>query len=474
MRVGQKSVINLLLRLFMTVVGFAGNLYFARKLGSSILGAYFLTLTLVVWLSIGGNLGIRRAITKRISDSTSANEYFSAGLLIQSVAFTSVAISIFLFRTQLNDYVGRRIGYVLIGILFVNLAWSYFSAVLDGFDLVHFSSALQSIDWTTRILVQIGLVFFGLGFSGLLYGYITGGLVAIAIGVYWSPVHFRIPLRSHFEDLFQFSKYSWVGELKRQAFVSLDTLVLGFFVGNSAIGIYEIAVNIASTFSIFGESISKSVFPELSKQVNENSIDAAKGYLEDSLRYSGLFLIPGLLGAAAVGKEILSIYGPEFVEGYRVLLVLIVARLCFTYMNQFLNVFSAIDRPDIDFQMSSSFVLLNLVLNISLVYYIGWVGAAIATAISSVIVLSFSHIWLSRLVDIEFPVRSLGEQSAASIGMFAFVSSAKSLLGSSLPIVILLVVLGAGIYVGMLYSISPHFRKVIQDNSPSIPSLANP
>jgi O-antigen/teichoic acid export membrane protein len=52
----------------------------------------------------------------------------------------------------------------------------------------------------------------------------------------------------------------------------MDTLVLAIFVSNSLIAVYEVAWNLASLFAIFGSSISRTLFPEISKLSSEKGI----------------------------------------------------------------------------------------------------------------------------------------------------------------------------------------------------------
>lgn len=99
----------------------------------------------------------------------------------------------------------------------------------------------------------------------------------------------------------------------------MDTVILALFVTNSVIAVYEVAWNLASLFAIFGASIARTLFPEMSKIASGGDPDGDREVselLRISLSYAGLFLIPGIIGSVIVGDIVLIIYGSEFVTGY--------------------------------------------------------------------------------------------------------------------------------------------------------------
>ncbi|MDY6779450.1 MAG: polysaccharide biosynthesis C-terminal domain-containing protein, partial [Halobacteria archaeon] len=106
---------------------------------------------------------------------------------------------------------------------------------------------------------------------------------------------------------------------------------------------------------------------------------------QTGVAYAGLFLVPGLVGGLVLGEVILSVYSQEFQQGYLVLVLLILARLISTYKNQFVNVIDAINKPDVGFKINAVFVVTNVSLNFVLVYFRGWIGAAVATAVSAAV-----------------------------------------------------------------------------------------
>jgi O-antigen/teichoic acid export membrane protein len=473
MRIGQTSIVNFLSEIAATGLGFFATLYVARALGSQgddVLGVYFVIIAVVIWLRVIGNLGLQTAVKKRLSEGVEQGKYLVAGLLLQGALFLVLAVAMLAVEPLISGYLRGVSVIVVAGLLFATGAFKFVAAVLDGLDLVHVSSVLTPLERTVRSLVQIGAVFLGFALIGLFAGYAAGVVVAALAGTLYVSPSVRLPSREHLADLLSYARYAWLTSLSGRAFASADTLVLGLFVADGLIGVYEVSWNLASMLAVFGAAIARSMFPAISKLSSEARREEVAGLVTNSVRFAGLLLVPGLVGAAILQGEVLRIYGPEFTRGGLVLVVLVAARLVYVYQQQFVNALNAIDRPDLAFNVHGLFVVANLALNVSLVALYGWVGAAVATATSALVGLVAGYTAIRSVLPVEMPVAELGRQAGAAVVMGAVVLIGKTVLPRTLPVALGLVALGATVYGLVIFGISPALRSVIRDNLPRIGS----
>lgn len=469
MKLGQTSAIHFLSRVVTTIAGFIANIYIARVVGAEVLGTYFLIVSVLAWVAIPSNMGLAGALKKRISESDLTGEYMAAGIVLQMILYGIAVLSLWVIEPYITVFIGEPVVSFLIMMLSVRLLLQFVSAVLDGQHLVHVSSLLNPIEWTTRSVLQISLASIGLGLTGLLYGYLIAGLLAILVSFYFVPLHIACPKREHFNRLYSFGKYSWLSPFKNRSFLSMDTIILGLFVSNTFIGIYEIAWNIASIFAIFGQSIQRTLFPEISSLTNQSITDTkAKSLIELSLSYGGLYIIPGLVGGILVGDVVLSIYGSEFIQGYYVLLILIVARLFYLYQSQLLGAINATGHPQMAFRVNIVFLIINLVSNVILIYLYGWIGAAIATTVAALVGLLLSYYGLRTILPVRIPKREIGKQALAAMVMGVVVHFGRTTLGESLWIIVPLIFVGAVVYFMLLLGISNQFQSIVRDNIPQL------
>ncbi|MFP8951766.1 oligosaccharide flippase family protein [Natrialbaceae archaeon A-arb3/5] len=480
MRLGQTSVVYLISKFLGSLLGFVATIYFARVLGEEVLGQYALVLALLAWLGIVGKVGFSGAITKRISEGQEPEAFVGAGLVVMGAMMAIVTIGVIVFREQVNAYVGAPVAEFVVLLLFVSLYKSFVNASLQGNHLVHVYAILSSGKQTVRALVQVALVaIVGLGLTGMLWGYAVGYLVTATIGLWVIGIRPALPEKRHIVSLFEYAKYSWLGKIESRTFEYVDIAVLGFFVSQGLVGIYSVAWAIGKFLDIFTSAISSTLFPEMSKVSAENDASAVAGLAEDGLTYAGLILIPGLIGALVIGDRLLLIYDEAFVAGTEVLPLLIVALLIYTYNKQLLNTLNAIDRPDLAFRSNGVFIVTNIALNVVLIWQLGWLGAAIATALSAAVGLLLAYYYASTHVPFSLPLAEIARQWLAAFGMGVTVYALRQVGEShwlaeyNTPFVVGLVGIGAAVYFGALFVISSRFRTTVTNNLPFDVPLAD-
>lgn len=458
MRLQKETLSHFLSQFLLSVAGFAATFAIARVLGAGGVGIYALGVAVLVIAQIPGE-GILRGINKRVSEGTDQGAYASAGLL--ATLFTGVIVSagILVLRPYVNQFVGADVAVVLVVILVTSLLARGVRSVLKGEKKVGVAGWVGAIERVSRAVFQIALILLGFGVAGLFWGHAAAMVVAGIISLLFVGIDLAVPARKHFAETINFGKYSWLTNTKTKSFGWVDTIVLGFFVASSFIGIYEVAWTLASFFALLSKSIEQVLFPEISELDARGEADQIRTYVNEGLSYAGLLLIPGFFGAAAIGEDILRIYQPEFTQGYYILLLLVLARIAHSYSSQLVFAIEAVNRPEVAFRANMAFIATNTVLNVFLIYTYGWHGAAIATLLASVLMLVLSYYYISTLMERpSIPYTPIGKQVAAAGLMFGVVVSLNSVLPTSHSITLLLALVGGAIYFATLATLSSELR----------------
>lgn len=472
MRLGQTSGIHFTSRIVSSAIGFLAMVYFARELGSGVLGTYFLVLMFVSWLSLFATMGVGGALQKRLSEGMDLKSHLGAGMALTGGLFLVLSVVVLVARGPINQYVGADVALFIIPLLAITLSDAVANSVLQGRHLVHVSSLLTPVKTASRSVLQVAAVVLGLGLLGLLGGYFAGLLVSVVLGVYVISIGPSLPRMEHVRSLIEYAKYSWFSQLQGAFYNWTDVAVLGFFVSSSLIGVYSIAWNIATFLAIFSSSISTSLFPEISKISATEETQNVAPLVTQSLTYAGLFGIPGLVGSLAVGPRLLRIYGPEFATGALVLQLLIAAIVVYSYQNQLLTGLNGIDRPDLSLRVNTTYVATNIVLNVVLVWQFGWTGAAVATLLSATLGTLLGYRYLAQVVSFTVPVGEVGRQVVAATLMGALVEGLQwanhvtDLTDDNGVIVLGSVAIGAAAYLAILLVISAQFRETVRENLP--------
>ncbi|MFC7071962.1 flippase [Halovenus rubra] len=479
MRIGQTSLITFVSKVLASVFGFVATIYFARELGAEVLGIYSIIIALTAWFNLIGNIGIGKATSKRISEGNEPGAYLSTGMLLSGALIIVPLVVIFFADSLLESYVEGfaeispvSVVWVISGLVVVNWLRGYIRVVLNSTHLVHVSAMLKTLQIGLRSVIQVSLVIIGWGLIGMLFGYALGALLVVLLGSYFVTVRPKMPGLRHFKNIANYAKYSWLSGLKSRAYNDIDILLLGIFVSKSLVGIYSVAWTITKFLDMFGVAVSTALFPEISEISAQESKEAAAGLIEDSLTYGGFVVIPGLVGGSLLADRLLKIYGTEFVQGTEILWLLLVSMVFYTYLQQLLNSLNAIDRPDLAFWTNVVFLGSNITLNIILIWALGWVGAAIASATSALLGLIVSYLLVVQVVTIKPPTNEIANQVAAALGMGCLVKILDVLVRETrivqhnFAIVLGLVFIGAGTYVISLLIISGQFRQIVSRNLP--------
>lgn len=472
MRLGQTSVVYVIFKLVASLAGFLATIYFTRLLGAETYGFYAITLALVSWLGIVKSVGFGKAIVKRMSEDEEPDPYLAAGSIIKGVLTLLVGLGVLFFRDEVNAYVGQPVAEFVVLLLVVSIFSGLINSALKGTHRVHVYAPLSTAKEAARALAMVALVYVGWELSGMLLGHAIGTAVIATIGLAIVRPSFSIPSRRHFTRLFDFAKWSWLGSMRKRSFNDADIIVLGLFVPAGLTGVYAVAYSLAKFLDIFGSAIQTTLFPEMSKRSAQDDHSMVATLTNDALTFAGLFLIPGLIGAAILGDRLMLIYGPGFDIGHGILVILLAGIIVYTYTKQLLNTLNAIDRPDLAFRANGVFIVANLLLNVVLVYTFGWYGAAVATALSAIVGLVLSIYYLKQFVSFEIPYVEMGKQMLAAF-LMGFVVLAGRHVGEDTAIaainevfVVVLVGLGALVYFAILLVISRQFRTTVSDNLP--------
>jgi len=484
MRIGQTSLVVFLAKVVGSAIGFVATIYFARVLGSEVIGIYAVVMSTAKWLQTGGRMGVSNAVNKRVSEGNDRGEHLAAGLVSVLVFLAGVSVLVVLFQSPVEAYIDDFETYTEIsviwfvtGLIVVQLLFLFLLETLKGQRLVHVAGLLKPVRTATRSAIQVTLVVFGWGIVGLFVGYAAGAVLVGVVGVAFVSVRPRVPGREHFESLLEYARFSWLSGLKSRALNDVDIVVLGALVPSSLVGVYAVAWSLTKFLSLFGNAVSQAIFPEISNAVAQDRPDDAVAIVEDALAYAGLIAIPGLAGGLILADRLLRIYGPDFVQGTEVLWLLLLAIVWYSYFRQFLNALNGMDQPGAAFRANLVFILSNIVLNVVLIWQIGFVGAAIASVLSVLLGTVVAYGLLSQFMPVTLPLAEIGRQVLAAVVMGGLVFLGEravettGLLQRNVLIVGGLVVFGAGIYVVVLFVISAQFRATVRRNLPVDVSL---
>lgn len=461
MRLAKTSVAWFASRVLTTGLGFLATVYAARVLGAGVLGQFALFFSVVYVGNLLMGIGVGGAAIKRISEGVNRNQMFTAYFLMKIAFYLVTAVLIIVFRNYLTEYIGVEWAVpALLLAFFLNLLRGITSSALKGEEKVHKIATNNVAQEAVRVGSWFVLIYIGFKLEGLVAGMFLGFSVFILLSIWQSELSFALPSKKHFRSIYDYAKFSWLGSIKGKTYSWTDTVVLGVFVSSSFVGVYEAAWRTSSIFVFVSSAIGTTVFPTVSRLSSNGDDGEVRRIAEKGLVYTSIIVLPGLVGAAILGPQVMEVFGEEFAKGGLILAILLLGRLFECYENMFKTVLNGVNRPDLAFRVNAVFIGLNLLFNVALVKMYGWTGAAVATAASMAIATVLSWRYIRAVIDFRFPWRGLATQAVSAAAMAAPVYMATQIYSPLNVLQTLATVsIGGAVYFAVLLTLDTDVRE---------------
>ncbi|WP_435078463.1 flippase [Halococcus sp. AFM35] len=390
-------------------------------------GAYAQLLAIASLLAIVFELGLHGSLVRYAQDDGNTAELYYSLTTFAVVVGVGVATVLYTVATPLSrlvlggvEYaVVFRIGAVLVPLrIWGNMAGNYFRSEMQ----IKFFSGLR----TARAYLSIVGVLVVL----LLLHYGLPGVISVVVGAEFLYVLFlqsiitrRLGIvRPSFEDFTRYLRYSIplavsiiAGNLSSRA----DRILIGYFLGASAVGIYSIVYQFATVLGLLAQPITTAYFPEFSRLIEEGRTDECLAYLEAGIRYFTTIGLPAIAGLYLVGPEIIESLSTEATGEASITILPIIASGIFLFgLDEIYGIiFIASERTEILTFTRGVAAISNVILNLIMIPQFGILGAAIATMMSYGVGLMILIHKLKGYFTVSIDYYFMGKCGVASISM---------------------------------------------------------
>jgi O-antigen/teichoic acid export membrane protein len=278
-----------------------------------------------------------------------------------------------------------------------NIIHSSFKAI----ERMEYNVAVSNIIHPALRLVFIsGAVLLGYSVIGAVAGLVVAGIltffVSIVVLIHKTDLElFQQPTRSQAKEYYKFSLPLTFNHLGNFLYNRVDILMVGLFLSEMAVGVYNIAVIVAGILALPLSAFNQLFPPIASKLYHRGDYTELEKVYQTVTRWIfTVSLFPGL-AVILYAQEILQVFGQEFSTGVFVLILFTVAQLtnCLVGPSGFLLMMTEHQHLTMVNQLSSG--ILNAVLNYVLILEYGFIGAAVATAtaLASINLLRVGQVW---------------------------------------------------------------------------------
>lgn len=264
-------------------------------------------------------------------------------------------------------------------------------------------------------LIVVGyFVLSGYGIVGAVYGILITDFIAFLsmATLIISEIGFKIPDFANVREYLSFGLPTIPGSLSSWVITSSDRYVIGIILGTSFVGYYSPGYALGSIMNMFMAPLGLLLPAILSRYYDDKNLGAVKLILKYSLKYFLLLAIPSAFGLSLLSKPILEILStPEIaLEGYLITPFVALSTVFFGAIAVINHILVLEKRTAITGSIYILAALLNLILNLILIPYVGILGAAIATLMAYLLLFVigtyYSFKYLKFDIDFYFILKS--------------------------------------------------------------------
>lgn len=225
--------------------------------------------------------------------------------------------------------------------------------------------------------------------------------------------HVRYTIRKHLKPLL----WLFAMAVSIELYTVLDTTMLGFLKGDTAVGLYTAAIKVERIVNTLLASVGVVLIPRLSFYINQGKEKETAGLVKKGYNYVFLFSIPAAVGLFMLSDEIILLFsGSQFASaGFTMrLLTPIVVFIPFSMMtNQ--QTFVPMGKENLILASTSVGAITNFILNSILIPRYAENGAAVATVIAemAVAIVCLKNVW--KYFDMKNVLRSLWQYAVAAM-----------------------------------------------------------
>ena len=384
--------------------------FMLKMMGQSEYGLYSLVSSVIAYLSVldmgFGNAMIRfvsRSIAKNDDNDSKLNGiflilYFIIGLIALIIGIVLLCNIELLFSKSLTP---NELGTakVLMVILFSTVAISFPLSVFDSYIMVNeryvYLRIMSIIKSLIVPIIMIPLLL--LGFKSIAMCVVVSS-VNLMYHIFMLIYCFcKLKMKISFDiktydkklikEVFAYSFFVFLNIIVDNVFKNTDQIILGSVSGTIAVSVYAIASQISNMNTQFSTIISGMFLPRITK-VNEekNSDDIISNIFIKTSRVQLFVMLLILSGFIIFGKMFINLWaGYEYIDAYYIVLLLIGPAIVPLTQNICISVLQAKNMHQFRSIAYIILAIINVAISIPLAKMYGGIGAALGSAIATII-----------------------------------------------------------------------------------------
>ena len=395
----KKSGIVFLGRILGVIFGFFFSVLAARYMGASAYGKIMYVITIITAISIVTKLGLTQGLVQFVAKLSDKKEYIKRNSLISFSILIVLSFSILM--SALLFFSSKFIAVNIFNNIEIAALLRVMSPILILFSLIEITPGIfrglhivkyqvigrDLIQSLIRLISVFILGYLGYKLSGLVISYYISMTISI---IYLLYKLYRLRLIGKikkeyiksYKKILVFSSPLLVSGLLHYLIGKIDIFMIGYFLESTEVGIYIIALKIATLANFLLFSINSIFAPKITSLFYNNQMEKLKRLYQVLTKWIFATNLTAFFIILVLSRDIMNIFGNEFIFGWLALILIAAGQVINAGVGSagLINIMTG--YPHSELYISSIVFILNAVLNYLLIPIYGIEGAAIASLIS--------------------------------------------------------------------------------------------
>lgn len=453
-RVLAKGTIYLMsAQLVFLISGYAIHFGLGRYLGPGLYGTFGIVLSLLTICRVLVEPGTVRAISKYTAERKELavaikNQAMKIQIILAFIIFASLFVLAPAIANLLKD--STLIPYVRFVAFFIPVSSLYaiYFGLLNGIRAFGKQAAVSIIYDAVKVLAVFTLVYLGFELYGAIGGYLIAGVASLIMARhYWiskDSKNGEVTANFQMSKIVKFAVPIILFSLAFNLVISLDLFFVKAILKEKAqVGFYTSAATLSKVPYFIFLALGETLFPSIAKSTSsKGDEELTRKYINQSLRYALMFLVPCAFIISATSQNLISlVYTETYLAAVAPLSILIFG---LTFLSLFIiltTVITASGKPRVSLMMVLILLVINILLNATLIPIYGLSGAALASTITGFLGVLMSGIYVYNRFHALTNLLSLSRIVGASLIIYliarSFSVSGVSLLGYYVGLVLI-------------------------------------
>ncbi len=427
-KIMKNSVAILVGRVYHALLNLVAVGLIARYLKVEKFGDYAFILAVCTVFMVITDMGIHRIGIREMSrDLSRANDIFWASsfakAMLSLLTFLGIALTINLMS---NDKEVIHATYICAVAVIVFFLGDIFLANYIAFERMGYAALSHFVEGTTYLLFVALFIHLDLGLNGIFWALLFSYIARIIFGfVVTQKNFFNLRFSLNPSMAYYLVKEGFpigINRILQKASVRIDTILIKLMRSRAEVGIYHGPYRIILTLVLVPQSITEALFPMISRLAVESK-DAVSQVLERSFKFMLIMVIPFSMVMISFSNMIIHIVlGKEFVKAIPVLQIFSIVWGIMFFNELFTKFLSASNRQVLATKAMAICLGINVILDVILIYFYGYLGAVIATLFAELSLSISAYLFISKTMGVISWRRVLPRPLLSAIPMVAVVS----------------------------------------------------